>query len=244
MAKHSEATLPSICVTCPHHETGFCGTLFGSSSGDSQPGQERGWQHFVVARADEQIVIRNQAYDDVFVLCTGWAFRYFQLSDGRRQILKFLLPGDIFSSVSVFEKTFHFSVKALTEVQLSGFARAEIQLKCAASPDFQSAIASSCMADNHHTTELLTALGQRSAEERIAHLLLNLLPRIAARNVIREQRYPFPLRQQHIADAVGLTSVHVSRVLSLFRDRRVLELSEGVLKVLNPGELERIGALK
>ena len=197
-----------------------------------------------MARADEQIVIRNQAYDDVFVLCAGWAFRYFQLSDGRRQILKFLLPGDIFSSVSVFERTFHFSVKALTEVQLSGFARTEIRSRCAASADVQSAIASSCMADNHHTTELLTALGQRSAEERIAHLLLNLLPRIAARNVIREQRYPFPLRQQHIADAVGLTSVHVSRVLSLFRDRRVLELSEGVLKVLNPPELERIGALK
>lgn len=236
--------MPSICITCPHRETGFCGTLFESSSGDSQAGHQPGWQHFVVARADEQIVIRNQAYDDVFVLCAGWAFRYFQLSDGRRQILKFLLPGDIFSSVAVFEKTFHFSVKALTEVQLSGLARTEIRARCAASPDVQSAIASSCIADNHHTTELLTALGQRFAEERIAHLLLNLLPRIAARNVIREQRYPFPLRQQHIADAVGLTPVHVSRVLSLFRDRRLLELSEGVLKVLNPPELERIGSLK
>ena len=243
MAKHSETTLPSICVTCPHRETGFCGTLF-ESSGDSQAGHQPGWQHFVVASAGEQIVVRNQAYDDVFVLCAGWAFRYFQLSDGRRQILKFLLPGDIFSSVAVFEKTFHFSVKALTKVQMSGFERTEIRARCAASPDFQSAIASSCTADNHHTTELLTALGQRSAEERIAHLLLNLLPRIAARNVIREQRYPFPLRQQHIADAVGLTSVHVSRVLSLFRDRRLLELSEGVLTVLNPPELERIGALK
>jgi CRP/FNR family transcriptional regulator len=87
-------------------------------------------------------------------------------------------------------------------------------------------------------------LGQRSAEERIAQLLLHLMQRIAARNVIREQRYPLPLRQQHIADAVGLTPVHVSRVLSLFRERGLLELSEGVLQVFNLPELERIGSLR
>jgi CRP/FNR family transcriptional regulator len=70
------------------------------------------------------------------------------------------------------------------------------------------------------------------------------MPRIAARNVIREQRYPFPLRQQHIADAVGLTSVHVSRIFSLFRDRRIVTLSDGVLQVFNLPELERIGSLQ
>jgi len=70
------------------------------------------------------------------------------------------------------------------------------------------------------------------------------MPRIAARNVIREQRYPFPLRQQHIADAVGLTSVHVSRIFGLFRDRRIVTLSEGVLQVFNLPELERIGSLQ
>ena len=88
-----------------------------------------------------------------------------------------------------------------------------------------------------------TALGQYSAEERIAYLLLHLTQRIAARSVIREQRYPFPLRQQHVADAVGLTSVHVSRVLSLFRDRGIIELSDGVLQVINLPELERIGSV-
>jgi CRP/FNR family transcriptional regulator len=84
---------------------------------------------------------------------------------------------------------------------------------------------------------------QRSAEERIAYLFLHLTQRIAARSVIREQRYPFPLRRQHIADAVGLTAVHVSRVLSLFRERGLVELSDGVLKVFNLPELQRIGSL-
>jgi CRP/FNR family transcriptional regulator len=145
--------------------------------------------------------------------------------------------------MAIFEGTLQFSVKALTDAQVSGFARTEIRARCAVSPGVQSAIVDSCIADNRYTTELLTSLGQRSAEERIAHLLLSLLPRIAARNVIREQRYPFPLRQQHIADAVGLTSVHVSRIFSLFRERRILALSEGVLQVFNLPELERIGLL-
>ena len=91
--------------------------------------------------------------------------------------------------------------------------------------------------------ELAFVLGQRSAEERIAHLFLHLMRRIAARNVIRDHRYRLPLRQQHIADAVGLTPVHVSRVIGAFRDRGLIELSGGVLQVLDPAELERIGSL-
>jgi CRP-like cAMP-binding protein len=202
------------------------------------------WQNFFSARPGEQIVVRNQTYDDVFVLCAGWAFGYFQLADGRRQILKFLLPGDMLSSLAVFEKSSYLSVKALTGVQLSGFERSEIRARFAVSPEIQSALANSCIADVRHATELLTALGQCTAEQRIAHLLLHLIPRIAARNVIREQRYPFPLRQQHIADAVGLTPVHVSRVLGSFRERQLVDLSEGVLKVINLPELERIGLLR
>lgn len=244
MAKHSKTTLASICVTCSHRENGICGILLGSALEDPTAKSRPGWQHFFAARPDEQIAVRNQAYEDVFVLCTGWAFRYFQLSDGRRQILKFLLPGDLLSPIGVFEKSFHFSVKALTGVQVAGFARSEIHARSTVNSDVQTALVKSCIADTHHTTELLTALGQCSAEERIAHLLLHLIARIAARNVIREQHYPLPLRQQHIADAVGLTPVHVSRIFSLFRDRRLLDLSEGVLKVFDFAELERIGSLR
>lgn len=70
------------------------------------------------------------------------------------------------------------------------------------------------------------------------------MTRIAARNVIREQRFPLPLRQQHIADAVGLTPVHVSRVFSQFRERRILAFSDGVMTVSNRSELEKIGSLR
>jgi CRP-like cAMP-binding protein len=105
------------------------------------------------------------------------------------------------------------------------------------------ALAKSGVVEVEAAERMQTALGQYSAEERIAYLLLHLTRRIAARSVTREQRYPFPLRQQHIADAVGLTPVHVSRVLSLFRDRGIVGLSDGILQVFHPHELERIGSL-
>jgi CRP-like cAMP-binding protein len=67
--------------------------------------------------------------------------------------------------------------------------------------------------------------------------------RVAGRTLDRGRRYPCPLRHQHIADAVGLTTVHVSRVLGGFRERGIAELSGGGFEVRNVGELRRLGAL-
>ena len=179
----------------------------------------------------------------MFVLCTGWAYRFQQLPNGRRQILNFLLPGDLFSTATIFEEKFHFSAKAVTPIQISAFERSEIRTRLAENHDILAAVAHSCVEESHAATELTCVLGQRSAEERIAYLFLHLMRRIEARSVVRDHRYPLPLRQQHIADAVGLTPVHVSRVLGLFRDRGICVLSENVLDVLNSSELSRIGAL-
>jgi CRP-like cAMP-binding protein len=243
--------LASLCVTCPNRQSGLCGALLGSSSEDVARSEvvapsenvAPGWQRFFAARAGEQIASRNQISSDIFVVCTGWAFRYLQIADGRRQILQFLLPGDMFSTVTIFDATFHFSVRAVTDVQISGFARSKVHEMCVTDPGVRRSIAKSCIAECQDASELATTLGQFSAEERIAHLLLQLMSRVAARSVIREGRYSLPLRQQHIADAVGLTPVHVSRVFSAFRDRGVLALSDGVLQVFNASELKRIGSV-
>lgn len=229
-------------MTCTYRETGVCAEIFEPIASAPQAGSS--FQYSAVAKAGKQIVARGKPSDYVFVLCAGWAFRYIQLPNGSRQILKFLQPGDLFSPISVFEEAFHFSVAALTSVQISGFARSEVRRRCFADAEAQSAIAKSVVLDARDTTELLAVLAQCSAEQRIAYLLLHLIRRIAARQVIREQRYPFPLRQQHIADAVGLTPVHVSRVLGLLRDRGIVVLTDGVLEILDLPALERIGSLE
>lgn len=232
----------SLCVTCPNRLTGFCGALLGS---DEQSNSDPpGWQRFSVVEAGAQIATRRQECGDVLVLCAGWAFRYFQFADGRRQILQFLLPGDVVSPATIFEGSYLFSAKALTEVVIAGFLRSEVRERCATRAGVQTVIAKCGVAETRDAAELATVLGRCSAEERIAYLLLRLMRRIAAGSVIRDESYPLPLRQQHVADAVGLTAVHVSRIFSLFRERGILMLSDGVLKVMDRPRLEQIGSLR
>ena len=183
---------------------GFCAAILGNVERASSAATAS-WQRHLIVAAGKQVFASNQASPDVYVLCSGWGFRSLQLPDGRRQILSFLLPGDLFSTSSVFEERFHFSVKALTVIQVSGMRRTEVQLRLAANPAVVVALAKSCCSETEASDKMMAALGRYSAEERIAYLFLHLMKRIAARNVIRDHRYPFPLRQQHIADAVGLT---------------------------------------
>jgi CRP/FNR family transcriptional regulator, anaerobic regulatory protein len=179
----------------------------------------------------------------VLVLCAGWAYRYIQLADGRRQILGFLLPGDLLSMLNLFEPQSQFAVAALTDVQISRFERHCVRARGAMSDRLQLVLESACRDEHADAIRLITVLGKCSAEERIAYLLTHLARRLRARSVIRGQGYPFPLRLRHIADALGLTPVHVSRVLSHFRDRGLCVVSNGVLNVLDQSELERLSTV-
>jgi CRP-like cAMP-binding protein len=110
-------------------------------------------------------------------------------------------------------------------------------------PAVAAAVGKCCATEAQNSDNMMAALGQCSADERIAHLFLHLMRRVAGRTLDRGRCYPCPLRHQHIADAVGLTTVHVSRVLGGFRERGIAELSRGGLEVRNVGELRRLGAL-
>ena len=232
----------TLCITCPNNNSGFCGAVLRSSEDDGAD-KSASCQHHRTLPAGKQLFAPHQQLRDVYVLCVGWGYRFVQLSDGRRQILNFLLPGDLFSASSVFGERLSFTVRALTAIQVSGMSRAWVQKRLANNPDAMVALAKSCAAEAEVSDKMLIALGKYSAEERIAHLFLHLMKRIAARTVVCEQRYALPLRQQDIADAVGLTPVHVSRILGTFRDRGIAELSNGLLEVFDFHELERLGSL-
>lgn len=86
----------------------------------------------------------------------------------------------------------------------------------------------------------MTDLGRRTADERIARLMLTLMARLDARGLVRDLSFSFPLRQRHIADATGLTPVHVSRVIGSFRNAGLIEITGRSLKILNLAELRRV----
>src|SRR5262245_37326692 len=128
------------CVACPHNNDGLCGAILTDAEVLSASGAVN-WRDYRLARAGAPIIRAHQTSDEVFVLCQGWAFRYLNLPSGRRQILNFMLPGDVLSLSSIFESRVHFAVKALTDVQISAMRRVEVHSRLLANPSVGSLLA-------------------------------------------------------------------------------------------------------
>jgi CRP-like cAMP-binding protein len=176
----------------------------------------------------------------VYMLCYGWAFRIAQLGDGRRQILSVLLAGDLFSSRMIFSESAEYSFQALTHVRFARFDRSDLRAAMIANIKLFDAFAQVCANESKAADELVIDLGRRNAEERIARLILHLTDRIGERTVVRDSSYPFPLRQNDMADILGLTSVHVSRVITKFRKAGLIEYAGGNLRIMRPQELAEL----
>ena len=232
----------SLCVHCPLQSTTFCRSLQRQPDPGRNESTQRGLRRsFAGAAANQTIYARGEISDDIYILCYGWAFAVVPLTDGRRQILNVLMAGDMFPAHMAFEGKLDFSIQALTAVRYARINRDDLKVKLFADPQILDALTRICAAERCAANNMIIDLGRRSADERIAHLILNITERIGLRSVIREQTYPFPLRQQDIADMSGLTPVHVSRVLGKFRQANLIELSGGKLRINNIEELRRIG---
>lgn len=176
----------------------------------------------------------------LYTLLRGWAFRYILLEDGRRQILNFVLPGDFLGlQTSVFEVMEH-SVQALTDVQLCLFPRSRLWDLYCEQPSLGFDVTWLAAHEESLVDDLLASVGQRSALERIAFLVLHLVQRLDGLGLARDGACDFPLTQQHIADAMGLSLVHTNKTLRrLIRDGHV-EIGNGRLRILKRAALEKL----
>jgi CRP/FNR family transcriptional regulator len=145
--------------------------------------------------------------------------------------------------LNLFEPQSQFTVAALTEVQVSRFERPGLRPPGTMSDRLQLVLENACRDEHAGAIRLITVPGKCSAEERIAYLLTHLARRLRARSLIRGQSYPLPQRLRHLADALGLTPVHVSRLLSHFHDRGLCVISDGVLNLIDEPELDRLGTV-
>ena len=232
------------CAACPANDFGMC-------HGMSDAGNGRYAAPQVLLPASEQtiaarrVIFRQRDLHDVVpFICQGWAASTVTLSDGSRQILMFLLPGDIVSPSLLFGPTAHCSVEAITEVQYRTFKRDDLKALLTRDSDLIEKIARVWNDRELQTQHLAVDLGRRTADERIARLILNLRDRLASRGMVQDQTMDFPLRQHHVADATGLTAVHVSKVLSEFRRRGMIEISDRSLTILNPDEFQRVATMR
>jgi len=210
----------------------FCGVLDLGQSALRQVHQTYRARRIVYRAGDET--------EDIDVICDGWAASSVRLSDGRQQILSFLIPGDLVSVATVFEKSQFYSVQSLTDLRCCKFSRAELQNKLTENPKVFERLVACGMAEKQLADQTIVSLGRRNAAARIARLILSFMERLKARGLAHGQSFDFPLRQQQIGDAMGLTTVHVSRVINMFRKEGLIEIAQRQMKILNLSELRRV----
>jgi len=219
----------TLCAACPAFEFNVCRGVGQVAKECSLTALPQPSEHTILPR---RLICRECDLLEVIpIICHGWAASTVTLSDGRRQILSFLLPGDVVSAVLIFEPVIQCSVEAITEVNYRTFKRTEVKALLFKNPDLFSKLSRVWIEEKARVDQLAVDLGRRAADERIARLILNLSDRLARRSLVRDQMMDFPLRQHHIADATGLTVVHVSKVLSEFRRAGLVEINERSLTI-------------
>lgn len=173
----------------------------------------------------------------VRLIVSGWACRYKGLPDGRRQIVSFLVPGD-FCDLNVYIlKQMDHSIGAITRVSYAQIPPHEIEQIIGERPRVAQALLWHELATASIQREWLLSVGQRSAQERIAHLLLELFFRLRVVGLTDDRSCDFPITQTDIGEATGLTSVHVNRTLQDLRRDNLIELERKRLHIPN---LERL----
>ncbi len=172
------------------------------------------------------VITEGRSYDSLFVILEGIAIRYRILHDGRRQIVNIVLPGDIVGVLGSFFESALYSTKALTELTIATVPFTRLNSIFETHPRLIAKIFWSFSCETAIYAEHVIDLGRRSALERIAHFLLELLTRLKAVGLADERSYKIPLTQELIGDALGLSIPHVNRVLRRLRDDHLVSIEE------------------
>lgn len=187
------------------------------------------------------ILAEGQATTRIYVLLTGWAFRYKTLEDGRRQILNFLLPGDLMGLQGELLANLPHGVEALTAVNLCAFATDAVPRFFRDHPGIALDITFLAAHEERLVDDAVLSVGRRTAMERVAALLVNLFKRAASAGMLQGDSVPFPLTQLHLADALGLSVVHTNRVLQRLRKGGFIRLQGQRLGIGDLRAMQRVG---
>ncbi|MGZ6040136.1 MAG: Crp/Fnr family transcriptional regulator [Phenylobacterium sp.] len=188
--------------------------------------------------AGQQILSEGAIPRVAHAVMEGFACRYKDLPDGKRQIVDFVLPGDLCDGHMMFMAAMDHSIGCLSPCRVSCIAHADLLRLTEQYPRIARALWWSALVQESIAREWLVNLGRRPADQRIGHLLCELCFRLEAVGLVQGQDYQLPIRQLDLADATGLTPVHTNRVLQALRRRGLIALQGSTLTVQSLRELE------
>jgi len=189
-------------------------------------------RRFVPAGAE--LFAEGEVSENLYIVLDGWLFQHRILEDGRRQILDFALPGAVVGYRSHPEAPFAFSAEAITNAEVAIIPLNRVTEIIRSGSESALTLLEAANEALLGAFDTLTDIGRRTARESIAHFLLRMDRRIRRSASANDQgSLPFPLSQEHIGDALGLTSVHVCRTLSKLRSEGLVETGRGRLRIVD-----------
>ncbi len=196
---------------------------------------------FIVRRGKE---LFHEGQDDqmLFIVQGGWASSYKDLPDGRRQIIQFAIPGDCVGLRNVHLKASDHTFSALTEATFSTIDAIRLMQLFDDFPRIRAGFLWSAARDEAMALERLVGVGRRTATGRIAHFFLELAERLALVGLATETEFKCPLNQYVLADALGLSAIHVNRVLRVLRERGFLSIKSGTVGIHNRQSLAKVAS--
>jgi CRP-like cAMP-binding protein len=175
------------------------------------------------------------------VLLQGFAYRQKILSDGSRQIISFHIPGEFLDLQNCLLEVADHNVQALTRCLVAVVSKELLLQVMSDRPAVRQAIWLDSLLDASVFREWVVNVGRRDARQRIAHLLCELALRLKAAGLGEGPLFDFPLTQEQIADATGLTAVHTNRTLQALRRAGLINLTASKLTILDWDALAEAG---
>jgi CRP-like cAMP-binding protein len=194
----------------------------------------------LIADPGTTVLVEGSSSAHLYTVLSGWGFRYKILEDGRRQILNYLVPGDMVGLQGAVMSEMQHSVEALTPMTLCVFERSRLFSLFERHPGLGFdltwlAAREECILDEH-----LLSIGRRSALERSSYLLAFLFDRAVNAGILGENHRHIPVTQIHFADTLGLSIVHTNKTLKKLADRGLIRWRERGCDILDPLGLQDI----
>ena len=188
------------------------------------------------------LVHQGQSDQAAYILSEGWVCSYKIQPDGTRQIVDFQVPGDFLGLRSVLLRTSDHSFEPIMNIQAAEVLKSDLLDAFTQTPRLATAILWAASRDEAMVVEHLVGIGRRDADARMAHFLLELRSRLALVGMGSKEGYDCPLTQFHLADALGLSAVHVNRVLRQLRECGLVTFRDGHVTFDNHAGLVELAA--
>ncbi|AMA58676.1 Crp/Fnr family transcriptional regulator [Bradyrhizobium sp. CCGE-LA001] len=183
------------------------------------------------AGSAEDLISEGDAVDSVRVVLSGWLCRYKTLEDGRRQIVNFIFPGESCDAHAFLLSTMDHSIATLTPVTYAEVKRARFESLVASDRTLAEAFWCETLVNNAIQREWAINLGRRVALERVAHLFCEIFERLRPVGMVDGNSCIMPITQMDLADATGLSVVHLNRTVQELRGTGLIVLRERTLTI-------------